>query len=58
MINRRYLISVIFLFLGLFALEAILSAQGIDESYAFLVYWVVFFFWLIFGKSILKKRYR
>jgi hypothetical protein len=46
------------LFLGLFVLEAILSAQGIDESYAFLVYWVVFFFWLIFGKSILKKRYR
>jgi hypothetical protein len=58
MINRKYLISVILLFLGLFVLEAILSAKGIDESYAFLVYWVVFFFWLIFGKSILKKRYR
>jgi hypothetical protein len=56
MINRRYLISVILLFLGLFVLDAILRGQGIDESYAFLVYWVLFFFWLIFGKSILKKR--
>ena len=32
MINRRYLISVIFLFLGLFILEAILRTQGIDPN--------------------------
>jgi len=40
MINRRYLISVVLLFLGLFVLEALLSAQGIDESYACLLFLV------------------
>lgn len=56
MINRRYLIGVIILFVGLFILDGILSSQRIDESYLFLVYWIVFFIWLIFGKTLLKKK--
>ncbi len=56
MINIRYLIGVIILFVGLFILDGILSSQRIDESYLFLVYWIVFFIWLIFGKTLLKKK--
>jgi len=40
----------------LFAIEAILSLIGIEESIAFPIFWIVFFWWILFGKKYLQKR--
>ena len=55
-INIKYLAVIAFLVMVLFAIEAILSLIGIEESIAFLIFWIVFFWWILFGKKYLQKR--
>jgi len=55
-INIKYLAFIAFLVMVLFAIEAILSLIGIEESIAFLIFWIVFFWWILFGKKYLQKR--
>ena len=55
-INIKYLAVIAFLVMVLFAIEAILSLIGIEESIAFPIFWIVFFWWILFGKKYLQKR--
>ncbi len=55
-INIKYLTFIAFLVMVLFAIEAILSLIGIEESIAFPIFWIVFFWWILFGKKYLQKR--
>jgi len=55
-INKKYLLSSIILFFGVFVLEGILGLFEIEESILFLVYWVFYFTWLFKGKNYLKSR--
>jgi len=55
-INIKYLAFIAFLVMVLFAIEAILSLIGIEESIAFPIFWIVFFWWILFGKKYLQKR--
>ena len=55
-INIKYLAVIAFLVMVLFAIEAILSLIGIEESIAFPIFWIVFFLWILFGKKFLQKR--
>jgi hypothetical protein len=40
----------------LFSVEMILSLNGIEESIAFPIFWIVFFLWILVGKKFLQKR--
>ena len=55
-INIKYLTFIAFLVMVLFAIEAILSLIGIEASIAFPIFWIVFFWWILFGKKYLQKR--
>ncbi|OUX05788.1 MAG: hypothetical protein CBE04_02990 [Acidimicrobiaceae bacterium TMED244] len=54
--NIKYLTFIAVLIMVLFFVEMILSLNGIEESIAFPIFWIVFFLWILFGKKFLQKR--
>jgi hypothetical protein len=56
MINSKYLGGIAFLILLLFLIEFTLSIYEIEESSMFPFFWIIFFIWVLFGKSYLKKK--
>jgi thiol:disulfide interchange protein len=54
--NKKYLFGIGLLMTGLFFVEQILGYLNITESYIFLVFWLIFFTWILFGKRFLSKR--
>ena len=54
--NRKYLFVIGILVVGLFLLEQLLGYLNITESYLFLVFWIIFFTWILFGKNLLGRK--
>jgi len=54
--NRKYLFVIGILVVGLFLLEQLLDYLNITESYLFLVFWIIFFIWILFGKNLLARK--
>ena len=54
--NRKYLFVIGILIVGLFLLEQLLDYLNITESYLFLVFWIIFFTWILFGKNLLARK--
>jgi len=54
--NRKYLFVIGILVVGLFLLEQLLGYLNITESYLFLVFWIIFFTWILFGKNLLARK--
>ena len=54
--NRKYLFVIGILIVGLFLLEQLLDYLNITESYLFLVFWIIFFTWILFGKNLLGRK--
>ncbi len=54
--NREYLFVIGVLVVGLLLLEQLLEYLNITESYLFLVFWIIFFTWILFGKNLLGRR--
>ena len=54
--NREYLFVIGVLVVGLLLLEQLLEYLKITESYLFLVFWIIFFTWILFGKNLLGRR--
>ena len=54
--NKKYLFGIGLLMTGLFFVEQILGYLNITESYIFLVFWLIFFIWILFGKRFLSKK--
>ena len=54
--NIKYLTFIAVLIMVLFSVEMILSLNGIEESIAFPIFWIVFFLWILFGKKILTRK--
>jgi hypothetical protein len=55
-INIKYLTFIAVLIMVLFTVEIILSLNGIEESIAFPIFWIVFFLWILFGKKFLQRE--
>ena len=54
--NRKYLFVIGILIVGLFLLEQLLDYLNITETYLFLVFWIIFFTWILFGKNLLARK--
>ena len=54
--NREYLFVIGVLVVGLLLLEQLLEYLNITESYLFLVFWIIFFTWTLFGKNLLARK--
>ena len=54
--NREYLFVIGVLVVGLLLLEQLLEYLNITESYLFLVFWIIFFTWILFGKNLLGRK--
>ena len=54
--NREYLFVIGVLVVGLLLLEQLLEYLNITESYLFLVFWIIFFTWILFGKNLLARK--
>jgi len=54
--NKQYLLGIGALVLGVLLLEQVLDYLNITESYLFLVFWIIFFIWILFGKRILNRK--
>ena len=58
MLNIKYLSGIVLLIFVLILIEVVLTLLGIEESLAFLFFWILFFVWILFGKLFLKKRFQ
>jgi hypothetical protein len=54
--NKQYLLGIGALVIGVLLLEQVLDYLKINESYLFLVFWIFFFIWILFGKRILNRK--
>jgi hypothetical protein len=54
--NKQYLLGIGALVIGVLLLEQVLDYLNINESYLFLVFWITFFIWILFGKRILNRE--
>ena len=54
--NKQYLLGIGVLVIGVLLLEQVLDYLNITESYLFLVFWIVFFIWILFGKRFLIRE--
>jgi len=54
--NKQYLVGIGILLISLIVLEQLLRLRNISESYLFLIFWIIFFTWIIFGKRLLNRQ--
>jgi hypothetical protein len=54
--NKQYLLGIGALVIGVLLLEQVLDYLNITESYLFLVFWIIFFIWILFGKRFLNRE--
>jgi hypothetical protein len=54
--NKQYLLGIGALITGVLLLEQVLDYLNITESYLFLVFWIIFFIWILFGKRFLNRE--
>jgi len=54
--NKQYLLGIGALVIGVLLLEQVLDYLNINESYLFLVFWIIFFIWILFGKRLLNRK--
>jgi len=55
-LNIKYLAITGLLIIFLIGVEIILSLFGVQQSVVFPIFWMTFFWWILFGKKLLKKR--
>jgi len=56
-INLTYLAVIGLFIICLLGIEAILSLFEIQESIVFPIFWMIIFWWILFGKKLLQKKW-
>jgi len=56
-LNLTYLAVIGLFIICLLGIETILSLFEIQESIVFPIFWMIFFWWILFGKKLLLKKW-